>query len=51
LHPDKSQLIVTERNRYTRELRNLCNEVLQIVEEKLLPSAKSDEYRIFCYKT
>jgi len=51
VHPDKTQLIVSERNRYSRELRDLCNEVLQLVEAKLLPSAKSDEYRIFCYKT
>jgi 14-3-3 protein epsilon len=51
VHPEKSRLIVAERERFTRELRNICNEVLQIVDRKLLPSAKSDEYRIFCYKT
>lgn len=50
-HPEKTGLILAERDRFTRELRELCSEVLQIVEQKLLPSSKSDEYRIFCYKT
>lgn len=50
-HPEKIQVIISERARFTRELRNLCDEVLQLVDRKLLPSARSDEYRIFSYKT
>jgi len=50
-HPEKSFLIAAERERYTQELRDRCNEVLEIIERKLLPSAISNEYRIFCYKT
>jgi 14-3-3 protein epsilon len=50
-YPDKSRLIAEERERYSQELRDRCNEVLDIIERKLLPSAISNEYRIFCYKT
>jgi len=47
---DQSLLIDSYRSKIEKEVDNICNEIIKLLDEKLLPNARDDESKVFFYK-
>jgi len=47
---DRSQTIKTYRRLIENELEQICEDILQIIQEVLIPNSESDEGKVFYYK-
>uniref|UniRef100_A0A7S2Y7X7 14-3-3 domain-containing protein n=1 Tax=Entomoneis paludosa TaxID=265537 RepID=A0A7S2Y7X7_9STRA len=48
--PDKTAIVKDYKTKIETELVDICNDILSIIEESLIPNSSSDEAKVFYYK-
>eukprot|EP01134_Creolimax_fragrantissima_P006784 CFRG6784T1 len=49
-HTEKVEIIKAYRQKIEEELTNVCEDIMDVIDNKLIPSAKSGESKVFYYK-